>query len=69
VRYCKLFQVARFTLGIISQILVYTTATYLQPTLAIHLISYGYKGLFIGMSFAIPTLIYAASSPLIYVMT
>jgi hypothetical protein len=29
VRYCKLFQVARFTLGIISQILVYTTATYL----------------------------------------
>jgi hypothetical protein len=29
VRYCKLFQVARFSLGIISQILVYTTATYL----------------------------------------
>ncbi len=68
-RYSKLFSVARFTLGVISQVLVYTTATYLQPTLAIHLTSYGYKGLFIGMSFAIPTLIYAVSSPMIFVLT
>jgi hypothetical protein len=29
VRYRKLFSVARFTLGVISQVLVYTTATYL----------------------------------------
>ncbi len=68
-RYSKLFSIGRFTLGVISQVLVYTTATYLQPTLAIHLSSYGYKGLFIGASFALPTLIYAASSPLIFMMT
>lgn len=53
----------------ISQILVYWTFTQLQPTLALHLESYGYSGAFIGFSFAIPTLIYASTSPLIYILT
>jgi cyanate permease len=30
---------------------------------------FGYKAVFIGFSFAIPTLIYASTSPLIYLLT
>jgi hypothetical protein len=30
---------------------------------------FGYKAVFIGFSFAIPTLIYASTSPLIYILT
>jgi MFS family permease len=41
----------------------------LQPILAIHLQKFGYDAVYIGFSFAIPTLIYASTSPLIYVMT
>ena len=63
------FWYPRFTLGLVSQIMVYGSITFLQPTLALHLERYGYKAVFIGFSFAIPTLIYAATSPLIYVMT
>ena len=48
---------------------MYTSITFLQPTLALHLEQFGYTAIFIGFSFAIPTLIYAASSPLIYVLT
>ena len=59
----------RFTMGLVSQIMVYGSITFLQPTLALHLERYGYKAVFIGFSFAIPTLIYASTSPLIYVMT
>jgi MFS family permease len=59
----------RFTLGLVSQIMVYGAITFLQPTLALHLERYGYTAVFIGFSFAIPTLIYAATSPLIYIMT
>lgn len=49
--------------------LVYGTITSLQPTLALHLEKFGYTAVFIGFSFAIPTLVYAATSPLIYVLT
>lgn len=64
-----LLRVPRFTFGLISQILVYASITSLQPTLALHLEQFGYTAVFIGFSFAIPTLIYAATSPLIYVLT
>jgi len=37
--------------------------------LALHLEKFGYNAVYIGFSFAIPTLIYASTSPLIYVMT
>lgn len=49
--------------------MVYMTVTFLQPTLAVKLHDSGYSEVFIGASFAIPTLIYAASSPLIYMLT
>lgn len=49
--------------------MVYSAVTFLQPTLALHLEKFGYTAVFIGFSFAIPTLIYASTSPLIYVMT
>jgi len=35
----------------------------------LHLEKFGYKAVFIGFAFAIPTLIYASTSPLIYVLT
>ena len=56
-------------MGLISQILVYAAVTFLQPILALHLEKFGYNAVYIGFSFAIPTLIYASTSPLIYVMT
>jgi len=37
--------------------------------LALHLEQFGYTPVFIGFSFAIPTLVYAATSPLIYILT
>lgn len=63
------FWYSRFSLGLISQVMVYGSITFLQPTLALQLERYGYTGVFIGFSFAIPTLIYASTSPLIYIMT
>lgn len=34
-----------------------------------HLESYGYTPVFIGFTFAVPTLIYASTTPLIYILT
>jgi MFS family permease len=45
------------------------TVTFLQPTLAIHLTSFGYQELFVGLSFALPTLIYAITCSFIYKLT
>jgi MFS family permease len=45
------------------------TITSLQPILALHLERYGYTAVFIGFSFAIPTLVYASTTPLIYLLT
>ena len=59
----------RFFFGCFSQILVYASITYLQPILALHLQMFGYSGSFIGLCFAIPTLIYAATAPLVFLIT
>lgn len=56
-------------MGVASQVVVYGAVTFLQPILALHLEKFGYTPSFIGLSFAIPTLIYAATSPLVFVMT
>ncbi len=64
-----LAKIGRFTFGLISQVLVFTTITSLQPTLALHLESFGYTPVFIGFTFAVPTLIYASTTPLIYILT
>ncbi len=62
-------KIGRFTFGLISQVLVFCTITSLQPTLALHLESFGYTPVFIGFTFAVPTLIYASTTPLIYILT
>lgn len=49
--------------------MVYASVTFLQPILSLHLENFGYKAVFIGFSFAIPTLIYASTAPLIYILT
>ena len=69
VSYKLLFKLPRFVFGVISQILVYMTVTFLQPTLALHLTSYGYKELFVGLSFALPTIVYAVTCSFIYKAT
>jgi MFS family permease len=56
-------------MGVLSQIMVFMTVTFLQPTLAVKLKDAGFGEIVIGTCFAIPTLIYAFSSPLIYTMT
>lgn len=69
VKYSLLFKLPRFALGCISQVLVYMTVTFLQPTLAIHLTSFGYQELFVGLSFALPTIVYAITCSFIYKLT
>lgn len=64
-----LLKIPRFFFGLISQIFVFGSVTSLQPTLALHLEQFGYTAVFIGFSFAIPTMVYAATSPLIYILT
>ena len=41
----------------------------MYPIMALHLEEFGYHTLFIGFSFAIPTLIYASTAPMIYLLT
>jgi len=65
----RLFLNVRFFFGCFSQILVYASITYLQPILALHLQMFGYTGSFIGLCFAIPTLIYASTAPLVFLLT
>lgn len=42
---------------------------FLAPNMSIHMQNYGYNGAQIGASFAIPGLIYALTSPFIYLVT
>lgn len=69
VKFNRLFLIPRFTMGMFANVLVFSAVTYLQPTLALHLRSYDYQPIFIGFSFAIPTLIFATTSPLIHILT
>jgi MFS family permease len=56
-------------MGTVSQIMVFTSITFLHPILSPKLEDEGYSVIFIGTCFAIPTLVYAGSSPLIFMMT
>ena len=69
IRFIKLFKIPRFTMGTISQIMVFTAITFLHPILSPKLEDEGYSVIFIGTCFAIPTFVYAGSSPLIFKMT
>lgn len=68
-KFSGLFFIPRFFMGVLSQVMVFMTVTFLQPTLAVKLKDAGFGEVMIGASFAIPTLIYAFSSPLIYNLT
>ena len=69
VKFRSLFKIARFTMGMVSQIIVFMAVTFLQPILSPKLKDEGYSEVFIGACFAIPTLIYAGTSPLIFNLT
>ena len=69
IKYTKLFVLPRFTLGVIAQILVYLGITYLHSLLSLHLDKYGFNTVWIGVFFALPDVIYAATSALVFLMT
>ena len=61
--------IPRFIFGLISQILVTSSIQFMAPSYSVHMIKYGFTPAFIGMSFAVPGVIYAALSPLMYLFT
>ncbi len=65
----RLCRESRFLFATIAQVILYMSVCFLQPTLALYLESFGYGGLYIGLCFAIPTLIYAATTPLTYLIS
>ena len=65
----KMFTVPRFLFGIGSQIIIAATLQFLAPTLGLQLSLYGYTPEFVSLCFCIPSLIYAASSPFLFLVT
>lgn len=59
----------RFLFGLISQIVVTSSIQFMAPSLAVHLRKYGFSPAFIGVCFAVPGIIYAALSPIMYLFT
>ena len=45
------------------------TLQYLAPTLAIHLHDFGYSQTIIGLSYGIPAILYACTTPFVYILT
>jgi hypothetical protein len=69
IRINDLFRIPRFVFSLISQFAVYGAVTFIYPIMALHLEQFGFHTMFIGFSFAIPTLIYASTAPLIFLLT
>jgi len=65
----RMFTVPRFLFGIGSQILIAATLQFLAPVLGLHLTMYGFTPEFVSLCFCIPSLIYAASSPFLFLIT
>ena len=65
----RMFTVPRFLFGIGSQILIAATLQFLAPVLGLHLNMYGFTPEFVSLCFCIPSLIYAASSPFLFLIT
>lgn len=59
----------RFFFALGSQILVTASIQFLAPSFAVHMQKYGFSPAFIGLCFAVPGIIYAALSPLMYLLT
>ena len=64
-----LLRIVRFFFAFLSQILVTACLQFLAPSFAVHMQRYGFSPAFIGLCFAVPGIIYAALSPLMYLMT
>ena len=54
-----------FVFGLISQVLIYGTTAFLQPTLAIHLKSYEMETFWIGVFFSLPAVAYILGALLV----
>lgn len=59
----------RFLFGLLSQAIVLILISFLFPILSLHLEEKGYGNFAIGLSFGIPTMIYAVTSKFVYVQT
>jgi hypothetical protein len=59
-----------FLFGLIAQILVYGSIGFLSPTLSLHLMDYpGFNEFWVGVFFAVPSVIYVINTPLVYFYT
>ena len=61
--------IPRFFFGLVSQILVTSSIQFMAPAYSVHMVKYGFSPTFIGLSFAVPGVIYAGLSPLMYLFT
>lgn len=61
--------IPRFFFGLVSQILVTSSIQFMAPAFSVHMSKYGFSPAFIGFCFAVPGVIYAALSPLMYLFT
>mmetsp|Transcript_23369 Transcript_23369/g.31307 ORF Transcript_23369/g.31307 Transcript_23369/m.31307 type:complete len:236 (+) Transcript_23369:601-1308(+) len=69
IRITHLLCIARFFFGLVSQVLVTSSIQFMAPAFSVHMSKYGFSPAFIGFCFAVPGLIYAALSPLMYLFT
>jgi len=61
--------IPRFFFGLVSQVLVSSSIQFMAPAFSVHMSKYGFSPVFIGCCFAVPGVIYAALSPLMYLFT
>jgi len=59
----------RFTFGLMSQTIVSGSVQFIAPSLSLHLSAFGYQPEFISLCFAIPAILYATASPLMFLVT
>ena len=69
IKFGHLICIPRFFFGLVSQILVTASIQFMAPAFSVHMQKYGFTPGFIGICFAIPGVIYAALSPLMYLFT
>ena len=69
IRITRLLCIARFFFGLVSQILVTSSIQFMAPAFSVHMVKYGFSPAFVGICFAVPGVIYAALSPLMYLFT
>ena len=61
--------VSRFFFGLVSQVLVTASIQFMAPSASVHLTKYGFSPSFTALCFAVPGVVYAALSPVMYLFT